>query len=1307
MVKLEPESLTATSDLDEQVSSGDQSEGHKVSLNAIVRGCLFVDAAVCGKGSRFLVDSGSAVTIISQEIYNSLPEGSRPELSSSGIVLYSASGDRLAVAGKANFRIKVGKLVYGQEAIVARLDQLSGILGVDFLCKHGGEIHFRDKTLKLEGQCVNLVTNGYKGCARIRVCETVSVPANSECHFRGYVDGVIDSTEGMVEPNTCVAKQGLLMAKVLVDPSRKEITLSVLNLGSQRVKLQQNTIVGELSPVGGVHVLEVEERDLNRPLPDHLKPMVDRFSPELSPSERNQATDLVVEYEDIFQSPSGEIGQTKIVEHRINTGDEHPIRIPARRISPSQKVVVEQELDKMLRDGIIQPSNSPWAAPVVLVTKKDGSVRFCIDYRKLNSITKKDAFPLPRIDDALDTLAGAKWFSTLDLASGYWQCRMNQEDKEKTAFSTHKGHFEWNVMPFGLCNAPATFSRLMQLVLGGLNWIKCLCYLDDVIIFGHTFEVALSNLREVFQCIREANLKLKQKKCDLFQTEVSYLGHVVSAAGITCDPKKVKAVRDWPVPENVSEVRSFLGLAGYYRRFIPNFSEVASPLTNLTRKNKRFSWDSACEISFETLKTLLTSAPILSYPTETGKFVLDTDASATGLGAVLSQIQEGEERVIAFASRTLNKSQTNYCTTHRELLAVVTFVKYFKHFLWGRPFLLRTDHASLTWLKNFKDPEGILARWLAVLDMYDMEIQHRPGSKHGNADSLSRYPQCPASRVDCPSCRPHNPVVTPVISPDFPGFPLDSLSKDSNQSVGVHPISQDTVGNSQGIPEIEKENTLTNWLQVWGPEQIKSWQHEDSTIGKFLALKAEHQSKPPKSVVSTFPVELRKLYHMWELLDLDEQGILCRKGIYDVTGKEIKQIVAPACIREEILHHLHNSRTSGHLGRDRTIDLVQKRFYWPGLVEDVKNWCRSCDACARRKSGPTRGRAPLNPSGPPGSPLERIAIDILGGLHTTENGNNYIIVVGDYFSKWAEAYAVPNHTAQTVADKLVTEFICRFGTPTSIHTDQGREFESDLFKAICEKLQIDKTRTTPYRPQSDGLVERLNRTLVQMLSAFVNENTNDWDDHLPYVMMAYRATRHSSTQCSPNLVMLNHEVSCPLDMMVGLPEKSKDRCPIEYVSWVQSAMKTAFEFVHGKLGEAATRQKMYYDQGSKERKFGEGDFVWRWYPPAVNNKLGQGWTGPYKVLARLTDINYKIQRSILSKPITVHIDHLKPYQGRETPHNWVGNDSDVESECDSGEPSLDDDIHLDDNIEPNSPRETTPRQTRVGRNVKPPCRFSP
>ena len=379
-------------------------------------------------------------------------------------------------------------------------------------------------------------------------------------------------------------------------------------------------------------------------------------------------------------SGPNDLGSTSLVKHKIHTGDTVPIRQSPRRLLLAKKQEMEKAVKSMESQGIIEQSNSPWCSPIVLVIKKDGSTRFCVDYHKLNSVTRKDCYPLPRIDDAIDSLTGSHWFSSLDLKSRYWQVQLAEDAKSKTAFSTGIGLWQFNVMPFGLCNAPATFERLMERVLSGLPTAVALLYLDDILVPGPTFQQHVDNLYHVFIRLRGANLKLNPEKCSLLQKEVKYLGHVVSGSRISPDAEKVQAVVNWPASKSAHQLKSFLDLVSYYRRFIPNFTEVVSPLLKLTQKNVLYFWSTEAEEAFTKLKDLLTFSPILAYPDSSKPFVLDTDASNVDIGAVLSQ----DDRPVAYFSRVLNKAQKNYCVTRKELLAVVEAIKHFRPYCMAR-----------------------------------------------------------------------------------------------------------------------------------------------------------------------------------------------------------------------------------------------------------------------------------------------------------------------------------------------------------------------------------------------------------------------------------------------------------------------------------------------------------------------------------------------------------------------------------------------------------------------------------------------
>ena len=449
---------------------------------------------------------------------------------------------------------------------------------------------------------------------------------------------------------------------------------------------------------------------------------------------------LLEEFADLFATDITELGRTSLVTHRIYTEDVPPIRSRPYSIPPSEQTFVKEELQRMLDNKLIRPSDSPWTSPVVLVRKKNGKLRFCVDYRKLNAITKKDAYPLPRIDEMLNALAGSSWFSTLDLASGYWQVAMEPRDREKTAFITRYGIYEFNVMPFGLCNAPATFQRLMDHVYDGIAWKFVVVYLDDTIIFSRTFNEHLDHLKRVFSRIRRAGLKLNLEKCNFWMRSLPFLGHIISPQGIAPDPQKIDAVEKIQPPKNVTQLRSFLGLVGYYRQFIQNFSSIAKPLNWLLQKDVVYEWKTAQQEAFETLKKRLTIAPILAYPNFKKTFILATDASYFGYGATLSQVDSnGKEHPIAYASKSLRKEELNYGATELECAAVVWAIEHFHKYLGTTYFVLVTDHYALKWLRT-AEPKGRIARWILKLQPYNFEIVHKPGRIHSNVDALSRLP---------------------------------------------------------------------------------------------------------------------------------------------------------------------------------------------------------------------------------------------------------------------------------------------------------------------------------------------------------------------------------------------------------------------------------------------------------------------------------------------------------------------------------------------------------------------------------------
>src|SRR6266498_463771 len=417
--------------------------------------------------------------------------------------------------------------------------------------------------------------------------------------------------------------------------------------------------------------------------------------------QENEIRRLIEKYKEICAISSTKLGKTNVVKHKINTGDHEPIAQKQFRADKKRTIIIKEEVDKMLKDGIIKKSEGPWSSPVVIVTKKDGSAIFCIDYRKVNNITITDAHPLPRIDDLLEQFREAKWFSSIDLASGYWQIEMDEKDREKTAFTCHLGLFEFNVMPFGLKNAPPTFQRMMNEILK--DWLDefVAVYIDDIMIYSKTFEEHLGHIEKILKKLKEVNLMLKLSKCKWGERNIEFLGHVVGNDGLKPDPRKIDKIKNLPIPTTQKGVRSVLGLCGYYRKFVRGFSKIAKPLNELLKKGKQFEWTESQQKAFEELKEKLIQYPILSYPDYEKEFILITDASGRGLGAVLSQLNDdGKKVVIAYASRSLVQAEKNYPITDQECLAIMWAIEHFHKYLIGKKFMIITDHSALKTLNS-------------------------------------------------------------------------------------------------------------------------------------------------------------------------------------------------------------------------------------------------------------------------------------------------------------------------------------------------------------------------------------------------------------------------------------------------------------------------------------------------------------------------------------------------------------------------------------------------------------------------------
>ncbi|MEE4247031.1 MAG: reverse transcriptase domain-containing protein [Kangiellaceae bacterium] len=1108
------------------------------------------------------------------------------------------------------------------------------MIGADFITRHKVKIDLANKKIDIHGQSIPLKENSaHANILLLKVVDITHIAPNSEKFLKvRSAEGQTTDFQGFVEGNEVLDRKELLAAKGLAEfDEYGETWIRIANLSDTEKVLHKDELVGEFTPITDEIDITVIEANSNprkgspsgtdsseEPPIAKLQNMIAKFKlddTKLTSEQKLKVARLLVEHEKVISQGDWDLGKTTEGEFKIELTDEFPIREPVRKIAPQQRDFVSKTVNELLEKDLIEPSESEWSCPIVLARKKSGEWRFCCDYRKLNDKTKKDSFPLPLIQESLESLAGNAWFCTLDMVGAYWSVPVRQSDKEKLAFRTHDGLFHWKVLPFGVANGPACFQRIMHRVLGEYAYKFALLYLDDVICYGKTFEDTFNHLGLILGKLEAAGMKIKPEKTQLFRKQVTFLGHEVCEHGIRTSPDKIQKVQEWPQPKNITELRGFLGLAGYYRRFINKFAQISEPLNNLTRKDIKFEWTPACQKAFETLKEKLTSSPLLSYPRfdkDAGKFILDVDASDQAVGGNLLQLQDGKETVIAYASQAMNEHQKNYCTTMKEMLALVQFLEHYRPYLVGKKFLVRTDHSALQWIRKCRGARGILGRWNTILDEfpfdvisrmeeYEFDIQYRPGEHHGNADALSRRParDGPPKKhhEECPSCKPST-------------------------------VRANAVGNVQ-------------------PRSVAELQDSDPDIAELKELVAGKKDCPPKTELAGVPRSLKSLYGEYEnLLVID--GVLYRRWV-DQEGRQFDQIVLPTDQEAEQMLFRKYHDDMAHCGIQKTRKLIRSRYWWPNYATNLDRYIKTCPICqAMKKAGSTR-RAPLEPelSSYMG---EKVHLDFAGPFPETSRGNKYLLIMIDHFTGWTEAKATKTNNAEDTAWAFYTEWIARYGSPEAVITDRGANFTSEIMKEIARKFGADLRHTTSYHPQSNGKCERavgIIKNSVRMISV---QQKLDWDLAVPHAVLVHRGTVNDSTGFTPFELVFARKIRLPVDAEVGLPPFERHRVDT-YVNKLYQDMTEAHQIARVTQGRSQARQKTNFDTKVFTNTFKERDWVWIANPEKTPSQPHR-WFGPYIVL-KTTDQGkcLKVEPGPevkgIPRPTGIHpvvtIDRVKPF----------------------------------------------------------------
>ena len=650
---------------------------------------------------RALVDTGAEVSVISTKLYRSLHP--RPVLEKKDIRLQTANGSPLRIDGKVRLQVRIGNQSTPHNFIVVNNLRRSIILGRDWLKQNGVRLYFDLGALRIHGEYVALEEDIHiSSIVRLKSKITLNPQHMHTCTAKTSLQSRKEETFEIEQLRSGYVSSlcGISVANAVVTiGSARKFPLAILNNTNQTVTLRRGCPIARLSRAGSIDAISLSNKEKYNVTDQELDQV------EVPSKFKAEISNILRENRDVFTSEDKNLGRTDTVKMRIDTADHEPIKKQPYRTPLGQRRTVDLAIDEMMQAGVIERSRSPWGFPIVLVEKKDGSKRFCVDFRALNKITKNNAHPLPVIDDILASLGSAKFFSKLDLKSGYWQVQLHEDDKEKSAFTCHRGLFQFNVMPFGLANAPGVFQELMSIVLQGQEDFA-LAYLDDILVFSNTVEDHLEHIKQVLGSLRKHNLKLKPAKCEFFKRETQYLGFRISDKGIQPDYDKVMAIKAVVTPTTVRQVRGFIGMCSYYRRFIPGFSSLAEPLIRLTRKYARFLWDDTCQVAFDCLKKALADMVTLAYPDPNKDYKLYTDASDFCIGACLTQQVYDEtemtevEKPIYFLSHKLSDTQTRWSTIEKEAYAIHYALQKLNHYMHSASFVICTDHKPLQYLLN-------------------------------------------------------------------------------------------------------------------------------------------------------------------------------------------------------------------------------------------------------------------------------------------------------------------------------------------------------------------------------------------------------------------------------------------------------------------------------------------------------------------------------------------------------------------------------------------------------------------------------
>lgn len=897
--------------------------------------------------------------------------------------------------------------------------------------------------------------------------------------------------------------------------------------------------------------------------------------PDNTPSEIPQ---LLKEFQETFdeglQQPT-----TRTTKHVIRLKDDTPINKRCYHMSPEKKRILYQQVDDMLRAGVIEPSVSPYSSPPVLVARDGKAPRFCVDYRLLNDKTLDESSTLPRIQDTLKSLSQAKSFSVLDLKSGYWQIPLDEGVRPYTAFSTPDGaQYQFIVMPFGLKNAPSTFQKLMSSeVLVGMvhNFVQV--YLDDIIVYSNSYEEHLYHLRLVFERLQLHNLKVSADKCSFLQEDLNYLGYHIRGPLVEPQTKHLDQIRSFPSPKNRKQLQSFIGTVNWLREHIPNLSELMAPLSELLKgPAKKFLWTRDLETAFERIKSGAAAARPLSRPNFNHPFILQTDASAIGMSAVLYQEIEGKRHVISHASAKFKPAEQKYHVNEQECLALVWSINLYRGYLEDKTFIVRTDSRSLTWLSKFKDTKSKLTRWALTLQEYSFKVEHVPGSHNQLPDFLSRHPEETPYKSHPDDERLLPPEVACTSDPD------------------------------QSNPFIAEVNVGTIY------EKIARTQRDVRHIHRTIVMLQHLENHDP-----TTPAQ-RKLKARFCI----DEGLLWRRN---PAGD---RLVVPRHLVQQLIHIYHDIEDSAHPGKAETNRKIGEHYFWGCMYSDIKNYVNNCVVCSLAKTRQLQPDAPLHARSPT-KPFEMISLDVLGPYpEAVGTANRYILIIEDVFSKWVEAQPLKEVKSRQLLEVLETHVTSRYGYPRVIVSDNGGVFISNDMRRFCETHDIQQLFSSTSHQQANPVERRVQELKKVLKVLLMNSRESYWERKLSKALQVLRSRVNRATGQSPAQIILGHDLPCPGEWRTKWGQHRRTKTPRERQHLHREVFARQLDF----------QRKEYHNPAPPAISFNPGDRVnVRNFVPGA---FAPAWTGPHEIVACTGDTTYEVL--VNGHQSNIHVNDLRP-----------------------------------------------------------------